>query len=307
MMNFKTFFIGVLAWIWVAGTSMYGQELNFKVTVDKIPAVSLVKADPQFLPTLAKNIEEFLNTTQWGEDRFKDHEKIKGNLLLIITEETPDRVYKAELSIQTERPVYYSTYVTPILNIKDNFIVFPFNEMSVLQKTSSTFYDNLSSILSFYAYMVIGIDYDSFKVNSGDGFYKKAYDVVQGLPTGFQGDEGWKLDQSSKKNRYWMVENALSPNFRQFRQAFYEYHRQGLDKMYSEPDKSRAVVLSALTSIGQGNLDYPNGYLTQIFSDAKKDEIIEIFKVADKGQKEKVKTIMTGIDISRNRDYDVLN
>lgn len=297
----------VLCLLLVSSHTLDAQELNFKVTVDKTPSLNLVKADPQFMINLSKKIEEFVNTTQWGEDRFKDYEKIKGNILLIITEESADRVYKAELSIQTERPVYFTTYVTPLLNIKDNNIVFPFNEMSVLQKTSNTFYDNLSSILSFYAYMIIGVDYDSFKVNSGDKYFKLASDVVQSLPSGLTNDEGWKTDHSSKKNRYWMVENALSPQFRQFRQAFYEYHRQGLDKMYNEPDKSRAVILSALTSIGQGNLDFPNGYLTLVFSDTKKDEIIEIFKVADKGQKEKVKTIMGGIDISRKRDYDVLN
>lgn len=298
----------VVLCLWLVSTnSLDAQELNFKVTVDKTPSLNLVKADPQFMINLSKKIEEFLNTTQWGEDRFKDYEKIKGNILLVITEESADRVYKAELSIQTERPVYFTTYVTPLLNIKDNNIVFPFNEMSVLQKTSNTFYDNLSSILSFYAYMIIGVDYDSFKVNSGDKYFKFASDVVQSLPSGLTNDEGWKSDHSSKKNRYWMAENALSPQFRQFRQAFYEYHRQGLDKMYNEPDKSRAVILSALTSIGQGNLDFPNGYLTLVFSDTKKDEIIEIFKVADKGQKEKVKTIMGGIDISRKRDYDVLN
>lgn len=306
-MKLNKIFIWVLSAFFITTIDIQAQELNFKVTVDKIPAVSLIKADPQFLPNLAKNMEEFFNATQWGEDRFKDYEKIKGNVLLIITEETADRVYKAELSIQTERPVYYTTYITPILNIKDNNVTFLFTEMTFLQKTTGTFYDNLSSILSFYAYMAIGVDYDSFKVNSGDYFFRRANEVVQSLPAGIGADEGWKSEHSSKKNRYWMVENALNPHFRQFRQAFYEYHRAGLDKMYNEPDKSRAVILSALTSIGQCNLDSPNGYLTQIFSDAKKDEIIEIFKVADKGQKEKVKAIMSGIDISRKRDYEVLN
>ncbi len=306
-MKFKVIFLIVLSFCLFEINNAHAQELNIKVTVDKTPSLNLVKADPQFLPNLAKRIEEFLNTTQWGEDRYKEHEKIKGNLLLVITEETADRVYRAELSIQTERPVFYTTYVTPMLNIKDNNIVFPFNEMSVLQKTTNTFYDNLSSILSFYAYMIIGMDNDSFKVNNGDFYYRLANEVVRSLPTGFSNDDGWKADHAAKKNRFWMLENAQSPQFRQFRQAFYEYHRQGLDKMYNEPDKSRAVILSALTSIGQGNLDFPNGYLTLIFSDTKKDEIIEIFKVADKGQKEKVKSIMGGIDISRRRDYDVLN
>ncbi len=306
-MKLKSLFVVVLTIIMAVSMDIQAQELNFNVTVDKVPALNLVKADPQFMPNLAKRIEEFFNTTQWSDDRFKDHERIKGNVLLVITEETADRVYKAELSIQTERPVFHATYVTPLINIKDNNIIFPFNEMSVLQKTTNTFYDNLSSILSFYAFMAIGLDYDSFKVNSGDVLYKQANDVVQSLPTGFQGDEGWKIDHSSKRNRYWFVENVLNPQFRQFRQAFYEYHRQGLDRMYTEPDKSRAVVLSALTSIGQGNVEYPNGYLVQVFSDAKKDEIIEIFKVADKGQKEKVKAIMGGIDLGRRRDYEVLN
>ncbi len=306
-MRLKSLLILVSCFVVFNINDTQAQELNFKVTVDKIPALSLVKADPQFLSDLARRIEEFFNNTQWGEDRYRDYEKIKGNVLVIITEESADRVYKAEISIQTERPVFYTTYVTPIMNIKDNNIIFPFTEMSVLQKTSSTFYVNLSSIFSNYAYMALGLDSDSFKVNSGDYYYKKAQEVVQTLPSGFANDDGWKSSISSKKNRYWMVDNALNTQFRQFRQAFYEYHRMGLDKMYSEPDRSRAVVLSALTSIGQGNLDYPNGYLTLVFSDTKKDEIVEIFKVADKGQKEKVKAIMTGIDVSRKSDYQALD
>ncbi len=299
------FFSIILLTIW-SHSSLWGQELNFKVTVDKLPIASLQKSDPNFMKILAKKVEEFMNNTKWGDDEFKDYEKIKGNMLIVITEELSDRVYKADLSLQTERPVFNSTYVTPMLNIQDKNITFTFDEMTFFQKTINTFTDNLSAVLSYYAFMTLGLDYDSFRANSGDPFYKKAQEIILSLPPNVASDDGWKSIRQGDKNRYWLNENLQNPLYRQFRQAFYEYHRHGLDGMYSEPDKSRAVILSALTAIGQVNLDVPNSYLVQAFCDAKSYEIIEIFKVADRGQKDKVRSIMSDVDVIRKRDYEVL-
>lgn len=294
------------AWLSIMNVSL-AQELNFKVSVEKLPTTTFSRSEPQFLQILQKSIEELLNNTRWGDDVFRDFERIRGNLLLVVTEESEGRVYKAELSIQTERPVFNSNYSTPILKIQDKNVVFGYNEMTVLQKTTNNFNDNLSSILSFYAYYILGMDYDSFKNNGGDAFFRKANEVISSLPASVSGDPGWKNDTSSKRNRYWLVENALNPYFRQFRQAFYEYHRQGLDKMYDETDRSRAVILSSLTSFSQVNKDYLGTYMMQLFCDSKREEIIEIFKVADKGQKGKARTIMSELDSAYRRNYEVLN
>ena len=286
---------------------LVAQELNFNVSVVTQASLKSLNSDPAIFKDLEKNLTEFLNTTKWGEDDFQQHEKIRGSLQFTITEEVQPTVFKAELVFQSERPVFNSTYSSPMISLIDKNVTFTFNGLNPILKTTNTFYDNLSSIISFYAYYAIGLDYDSFRINGGEPFFQRCMEVITSLPSNYANDEGWKNDGAGRRNRYWLTENILNPRTRQFRQAFYEYHRLCLDKMYDEPDRSRAVILSAITSMGQTNVDYPNTYLMQMFCDTKKDEIIEIFKIGDKGQKTKVKSIMIGIDPSRSDKYNVLN
>lgn len=285
-------------------TRVNAQELDFKVTLLVQTSTS---ADPTLFKDLENNMREFINSTKWTEDEFQNMEKIRGNIQLTVTSEPQPNVFTAEIILQTERPVFNSSYSSPILNLIDKNVTFNFTGLQPLLKTTNTFYDNLSSILSYYAYLAIGTDYDSFSLNGGEMMYNRAQEIITSLPSNMVRDEGWKNDSGSKRNRYWMIENILNPRMRQYRQAFYEYHRLCLDKMYDDPDKSRAVLLSTLTSIGQANIEYPNSVLLQRFGDAKKDEIVEIFKIGDKGQKTKVSAIMVGIDASKKEKYSVLN
>lgn len=283
------------------------QELDFKVTVQTQSSIKSVVNGASFFSDLEKKITDLLNTTKWTEDEYLDTEKIKGNIQITITEAVGGVSFKAELVLQTERPVFNSIYSSPMISIIDKNITFNYTDLQPLTKTTNTFYDNLSSIISFYAFYTIGKDYDSYSINGGDIYFARCQDVLSSLSSGYFNDEGWKNDGGGKRNRYWLLENVLNPRMRQYRQAYYEYHRLSLDKMYDEPEKSRAVMLSALTSIGQANIEYPNTFLVQMFGDAKKDEIIEIFKLGDKGQKTKVKSIMTGMDATKSSKYDVLN
>ncbi|MGB4960832.1 MAG: DUF4835 family protein [Saprospiraceae bacterium] len=287
--------------------SIYSQELNFRVSVITQSSINNLTNDPTFFKDMERKISEFINTTRWTEDDYLTHEKIRGSFQLTITEEYSANNFRAELVWQTERPVYNSIYSSPIINVIDKNVTFSFNELQPLLKTTNTYYDNLSSIISFYIYYTLGMDYDSFSTNGGEAHFLKAMEIITSLPSGISRDEGWKNDGIGRRTRYWMIENVLNPRMRPFRQAFYEYHRLGLDKMYEEPDRSRAVMLSALTLVGQGNIDYPNTYLVQIFGDAKKDEIVEIYKGGDKGQKIKVKAIMVGMDFTKTEKYNALD
>ena len=287
--------------------STSAQEFNFNVSVITQSSINSLNSDVSIFKDLESNLKEFINTTKWGEDEFQQNEKIRGSLQLTITEEIQPTVFRAEIVIQTERPVYNSSYSSPIINLIDKNVTFTFNGLQPLLKTTNTFYDNLSAIISFYAYFSLGMDYDSFRINGGEQYFQKAQEVITSLPSNNARDEGWKNDGAGRRNRYWLIENVLNPRMRQFRQAHYEYHRLCLDKMYDEPDKSRAILLSALTSLGQAHVEYPNTYLLQMFGDAKKDEIVEIFKNGDKGQKTKVKTLMVGMDPSKTEKYNVLN
>ncbi|HMT51825.1 MAG: DUF4835 family protein [Saprospiraceae bacterium] len=283
------------------GTS---QELNFRVSVQTLSSINSVNLDPSYFKGMEKKMSELLNTTKWTNDEYLEHEKIRGSFVMTITELSQGSAIKAEIILQTERPVFNSTYSSPMINLIDKNVSFIYNELLPLNKTANTFYDNLSAILSYYAYVSLGMDYDSFSVNGGEPFLLKAQEIVTSLPSNVVNDEGWRNDGGGRRNRYWLLENLLSPRMRQFRQAFYEYHRLSLDNMYSEQDKSRFVMLSALTSMGQANLEYSGTYLVQVFGDAKKDEIIEIFKNGDPGQKSKIKTIMTGLDPTKASKYN---
>ncbi|MBK9254666.1 MAG: DUF4835 family protein [Saprospiraceae bacterium] len=280
------------------------QELNMSV---KVVVQTSFTVDPSLFKELESNIREFMNTTRWTEEEYAPHEKINGTIQITIAAEPTPNVYQAEMILQTGRPVFHSTYESPMINIIDKNITFNFTGIQPLLKTSNVFYDNLSAILSYYAYVIIGFDDDSFSLNGGDAQFNKAQELINSLPSNTVRDEGWKNDQISRRNRFWLVENLLNPRMRQFRQAFYDYHRLSLDKMYEEPDRSRAVMMSAVTAIGQANVEYPNTMLLQMFSDSKKDEIVEIFKVGDKGQKTKVSSIMVGIDPNKREKYSLLN
>lgn len=298
-------FLSLIILCFILAESAAAQELNFKVSVVTQGNLNSVTNDQVFFKNLEKVMTELMNNTQWGEDAFKEHEKIKGNIQLTITEELQGVGFRGEIALQTERPVFNSSYITPILSIIDKDVAFTYSDLQPLLKTTNTFYDNLSSILSFYAYVTLGMDYESFKINGGQPYFLKAQEVISSLSPNYAlGDSGWNNQSLGKRNRYWLLENILSPKLRQFRQAFYEYHRLSLDKMYEDSDKSRAVLLSNLTSIGQSNLEYPESFLLTMFGDVKKNEILDIFKIGDKGQKDKVKAIMSGIDPTKKSFYD---
>ena len=225
---------------------------------------------------------------------------------MTITEQVMPFNFRGEIVLQTEIPVYNSTYSTPIINLIDKGLNFQYNGIQPLLKTTNVFYDNLSSILSYYAYLALGFDYDSFSLYGGDLYFNKAYEVFSSLQANVVNDDGWRVDGAVRRNRYWLIENLLNPKLRPFRQSFYEYHRLCLDVMHLEVERPRAILLSALTTIGQANIEYPTTYLITMFGDTKKDEIVEIFLSGDIGQKNKVVNIMVGMDASKQNVYKKL-
>ncbi|MBK9150272.1 MAG: DUF4835 family protein [Saprospiraceae bacterium] len=301
--HFKSikFLVFILAFL---PSFIHGQELNLSV---KVMVQTSFTVDPALFKDLEKDIRNFMNTTKWTDEEYQPHEKISGTMQITITSEPSPNVFQAELILQTSRPVYNSNYESPVLNIIDKNVMFNFTGIQPLLKTTNTFYDNISAILSYYAYVIIGFDDDSFSLYGGNLQFSRAQEIINSLPGNMVRDEGWRNDLGSRRNRFWLIENLLDGRMRQFRQAFYDYHRMALDNMYNDPDRSRAVMLSALTAIGQANVEYPNTMLVQVFGDTKKDEIIEIFKMGDKGQKTKVTNIMVGMDAAKKDRYSVLN
>ncbi|RMG76639.1 MAG: DUF4835 family protein [Bacteroidetes bacterium] len=279
---------------------LQAQELKVNVTIN---TPKLQTADESVFEDLEKEITEFLNNQKWTNDVFEEDERIKTEIVLTISEELSQTSFKAEMSIQSVRPVYGSNYETALLTHQDKDIVFTYNQFQPLEYTENVFTDNLTAILAFYAYIVIGMDYDSFSPFGGEPYFQKAQDIVNNIPPTIASQvPGWRSTDSNR-NRYWIVENLLTPRTRPYRQAMYDYHRQGLDVMHKDVSAGLAMMTNAIEQIGEVNRNYPNAMIIQMFANAKRSEIIEIFKGASSQQLEKVISVMQRADPSNASEY----
>jgi hypothetical protein len=191
-----------------------------------------------------------------------------------------------------------------MLNYVDKDVDFQYEEFQPIQDSRRQFYDNLSSILTFYAYVMLAVDYDSFSSFGGDQYYQIAQELVLSLPNEYSATSGWS--RTRDKSRFVMIDQMLSPKSRAYRETIYNYHRKSLDIIHADPAKARAVMLSSLKSLKNVNRDIPNSMIIQMFTDSKRDEIIEIFKVSDRSQQTQVYETMIEIDPAKSSSYNVL-
>jgi len=279
---------------------LFAQELNVNVTIN---TPKLQTADPKVFETLETAITEFMNNQKWTNDVFEEDERIKVDLVITITDELSPTSFKADLAVQSVRPVFGSTYQTPLLKHNDKDMVFFYEEYQPLEYSQTAFQDNLTSILSFYAYIILGLDYDSFSLFGGEPYFQEAQDIISLIPpTVARNFKGWRSTDSNR-NRYWLIENLLTPRTRAFRQAIYDYHRQSLDIMYKDPATARAIMRQAIEAIGEVNNNYPNSMILQTFANTKVDEIVEIFKNGTSQEKEKVIRVMQRVDAPHASAY----
>jgi hypothetical protein len=284
-------------WIFIISiisTFIFSQELNLEVKVS-VNQVN-IKSDPQIFKALESQAREFFNRTKWTNDDFKDHEKIKGSIQINIEQEVSTSLFSGEIIVKTQRPVYNSNYETPILSIVDKPVVFNFNIGQVIQRSDNVYIDNLSSVLTFYAYLILGYDYDTFSPLGGDPYFINANEVRNALPNSIKNSPEWTNDMSATRNKYYMINDMIDPRVRGYRIFQYKYHREILDNMHSDPDKQRAILSSAITDLKVVNDAYPNSMVLYMFGDSKRLELLEIFRVADSNQKRRVYDMMITIN-----------
>ena len=276
------------------------QELN--VTV-RINTQKLQSTDPKVFATLEATVREFLNTQKWTEEVFELEERINANVLITIQEEISATSFKADIAIQASRPVYGSDYETPLINHIDKGVTFFYEQFQPLQFSQNAFNDNLSSVLAFYAYIILGLDFDSFSPYGGEPYFQAAQDILNNVTqAAAAANPGWRsLD--GNRNRFWLIENILSPRVRPYRQAWYDYHRQGLDLCASDVATGRAIIAAALEEIRNVDQAYPNSMIIQVFTDTKSQEILEIFKRGTPQEQNTVVQVMTRIDASNAAQY----
>ena len=272
------------------------QELNCSVDVNTQQVQS---SDKRIFETLKNSMYEFLNNKSWTGYDYKLNERIECSILLTVNERNGDQ-FNGTLTIASQRPVYNSTYNTVLLNTVDKDIDFSYVEYQPLDFNENTFTSNLTSILAYYAYIIIGLDFDSFTLNGGSQFFQVAQNIVNVAQN--SSNKGWRYTEN-RKNRYWLVENLTNPAYDPIHKFFYEYHLKGLDMMYEDPDKGRANILKSLNYLQETKRQRAGLLILQLIADAKRDEIVNVFSKGSTAEKSQAVTIMKDLDPSHSSTY----
>ena len=260
----------LLAVFMLVFSGVNAQELNCTITVnsDKVPG-----SNKQIFGTLETALNEFVNQKRWTNFEYQQEELIQCNMSLTILEYNGSDM-RGHIQIQSSRPVYGSTYLTPVFNFKDDDFSFQYTEFEPLLFNENSFESNLVSIVTFYIYTILGMDADSFALNGGTPYFTKAQDVlVQAQQSGYP---GWNQNDGTR-TRFTLIDNILSPTYAEFRRSLYSYHILGLDKMVSDKRQAKEAIANAIYGLKSIYDSRPNAFLLRIFMDSKAGEIVDVF------------------------------
>jgi hypothetical protein len=250
--------------------NIQAQELNCRVIVnyDKI-----TNANNQIFKSLETSLNEFVNKTAWTEKIYKDNEKINCSMFITINSYDSNN-FEASIQVQASRSVYNSSFSTPIINVNDKDFNFQYIEFQNLFYSPNNYDSNLVSTIAFYSYIILGIDSETFKIDSGVDYFQSAQQIVSlASPSG---GKGWSQTDKTQ-NRYYLISDLLSPTFKPYRDAMFQYHFDGLDNMSKDLKTSKETIISSINTLSAVHSSRPNAYLTRIFFDSKADEIVSIF------------------------------
>ncbi len=276
---------------------LHAQELNCQV---QITTQKISGTDKRVFDNMKTAIFELMNNSKWTNETFKNNERIDCSILLNITERQAVDEFSATIQIQSRRPTYQASYNTVLLNIMDNDLHFKYSETQPFEFSETTYRSNLTSVLAYYAYMVIGLDYDSFALNGGTPYFQKALATCTNAQS--SDEKGWKAFDGDQ-NRYWLINNMLDAPFVSLRECMYNYHRKGMDVMSQSPEAGRAVILASILSLEKVHNIKPYSYSLKVFFNGKADEIINIFSAAKPEEKTTVLNELVRIDPTHSNMY----
>jgi len=281
------------------------QELKANITVVSSQVGNNVNQN--VFRTLQTALNNFINTRKWSTDNFQPNERIECNFLLNLQPSGDLNVYNASLTIQAARPVFNTSYLSPIINFKDDNVIFKYVEFQQLEfnenrvSGSDALVSNLTAIIAYYANMILAFDYDSFSMRGGDLYFQKAQNIVNNAPDG-RGISGWKAFDGTR-NRYWLVENMLNSRYTIMHDVYYNYYRLGLDKLYEDENTARVEVLNVLNLLNNFNTDNPNKMINQFFFQGKSTELIKMFSKAPQQDKARASELLQKMDITNAAKY----
>lgn len=262
------------------------------------------ETDRARLRTLQTDLHEFVNQRNWTEFNFQPRERIEASISININERVGGDEYRATISIQSRRPVYRTSYSSPIFNHQDRDFIFRYVENQPIEYADGVFTSNLTAVIAFYVYIIIGMDFDTFTPMGGTPYFERAQNIVnlaQNTP-----ERGWKSFES-QRNRYWLIENIFNNTYRGIRQAMYQYHRLGFDTMTENVDIATGEVVTALEMLQRTHRERPGSFFMQIMMTTKSDEMVNLFTNASPMERTKAITILSEIDPANSAKYRRMN
>lgn len=276
--------------------TVFAQEFN--VTV-QVTSPQIEGTEKKIFETLQQDLYDFVNNRKWTNYQYKPEERIEGTMLITVSSRSGED-FVAKMNVALRRPVYKSSYNSALLNYIDKDFEFKYVEFQALEYADNVFTSNLTSTIAYYLYMFLGLDGDSFSRNGGAPYFAQAQNIVNMGQNARE--KGWKAFES-QKNRYWLVENLTNPTYASVREAMYKYHRLGLDQMADDVETGRVAVNESLELLRKANRERPGLFILQLFLEAKRDEIVNIYSGASPMDKTKAVNILKEIDPANSSKY----
>jgi len=273
------------------------QELNCSV---QVTSSQVEGSERTVFEAMQRSIYEFVNNRKWTNDVFQNNERIECSMLINITKRISNTEFEGTIQINATRPVYGASYKTVLFSHKDNDLQFQYQQFDVLDFSETAHLSNLTSVVTFYIYTILGMDYDSFSLNGGTPHFQKALTIVSNAQSAQE--SGWKAFES-QTNRYWLAENLLDRRFAPLRTCYYNYHRKGFDKMGDNVDDARAQITGALELLPKVHQAVPNSFNMRIFFNAKSDEIVKLYSKAYPEEKTRVIQLLNQVDPGNTTKY----
>ena len=296
--------VAILALI-AMSIAMTAQELKCTISINSEQVQGSNKA---VFTTLQKSMEEFVNTQRWTNMTFQEKERIECSMMIVV-KSVQDNMFVCEFTCQSRRPVFGTTYTTPTLNIKDANFTFTYQEYDRMEFQHNTFTSNLTAMVAYYCYLIIGHDMDSFAKLGGTPYFQICEDIVTSAQSASLDNAemvGWKAFESNR-NRYALTNNLMDEAFKKYRAYYYDYHRHGLDEMVNNVANGRARIAKDIKVLKEAYNARPATYLVGTFLDAKSDELVNIFKSGTADEKKMVYELLMDIDPTRQDTYENIN
>lgn len=296
--------VAILALI-VMSIAMTAQELKCTISINSEQVQGSNKA---LFTTLQQSMEEFVNTQRWTNMTFQEKERIECSMMIVV-KSVQDNMFVCEFTCQSRRPVFGTTYTTPTLNIKDANFTFTYQEYDRMEFQPNTFTSNLTALVAYYCYLIIGHDMDSFAKLGGTPYFQVCEDIVTSAQSASLDNAemvGWKAFESNR-NRYALTNNLMDEAFKKYRAYYYDYHRHGLDEMVNNVANGRARIAKDIKVLKEAYNARPATYLVGTFLDAKSDELVNIFKSGTADEKKMVYELLMDIDPTRQDTYENIN